>query len=161
MTKAEKVADDVARLAGAGIGRNEIAGRLGVSTATVTRAARLRGVEFDRAQTVAATEAVIRDAKASRASLALRMVAAAHDALDSFHQARIANEAGEARHWMTAAAVATDKHLALDLHDRSDGRSLSAFDEFARVMLGRNVAAVDGGKISPDELDGVTHIDQL
>lgn len=138
MTKTEKYADDVARLAGTGMSRNKIAERLGVSTATVTRAARLRGVEFDRSRTIAATEAAVHDAKASRASLAGRMVAAAHAGLDAYYQALAAGEDGAARNYMTAAAVASDKHLALDLHDRTDTRSLSAVDAWAKAMLGMN-----------------------
>lgn len=155
-TKAEKIADDVARLAGTGMSRNRIAAQLGASTATVTRAARLRGVEFDRAQTIAATEAVVHDARASRASLASRMVAAAHAGLDAFHQAVAAGDSADARNWMTAAAIASDKHLALDLHDRSDGRSLSAFDEFMEHMLGRR----PDQKLAADQLEAA-NIDEL
>lgn len=156
MTKAEKIADDVARLAGTGMSRNRIAEQLGVAAGTVTKAARLRGVEFDRAQTIAATEAVVHDARASRASLASRMVAAAHAGLDAFHQALAAGNSTDARNWMTAAAIASDKHLALDLHGRTDTKSLAAVDAWTTEMLGRaHDEKLDPMAMSEDDLDAL------
>ena len=139
-TKAEKIADDVERLHRKGMGRNEIARELGVAQGTVTKAAKLRGVDFDRAQTMAATEAVVHDARASRASLSLRLLSAGHAALDAFNLAIVDPErSGDARNYMTAAAVSVDKHLMLDEREREvDTRSLSAVDAWTAAMLGRD-----------------------
>ncbi|MFE5708118.1 hypothetical protein [Rhodococcus koreensis] len=136
-TKAQAIADDVERLARSGMSRNKIAEKLGVAQGTVTKAARLRGVEFDRAQTIEATEARIYDAKASRADLALRWLALAHRALDGANQALTDGEAGDFRNYAVGAGVAQDKSLALDQH-LAAARSLSDVDAWTAAMLGRD-----------------------
>lgn len=139
-TKAQAIADDVERLARSGMSRNRIAEKLGVAQGTVTKAAGLRGVSFDRAQTIAATEAVIHDARASRASLSMRLLAAGHAALDAFNLAISDPErSADARNYMTTAAVAVDKHLVLELSVQA-ARNLSAVDEWTAAMLGRTEA---------------------
>jgi hypothetical protein len=141
-TKVEKIADEVKALASTGMSRNKIAEKLGVSTATVTRAAKLRGVEFDRAATVAATEAVIHDARKSRADLSMRMLALAHEAVSAANQALAAGEAGDFRNYVVGAGVAQDKHLVLEQSVQAS-RSLSAVDEWTAAMLGRTEADKD------------------
>ncbi|MFE5708849.1 hypothetical protein [Rhodococcus koreensis] len=146
-TKAERHADEVARLARNGMGRNQIAETLGLSTGTVTRAAKLRGVEFDRAATIKATEALIHDARKSRADLSLRMLALAHEAVGAANQALADGEAGDFRNYVVGAGVAQDKHLALDQHVTA-ARSLSDVDAWTAHILGRteddkNVAALE------------------
>ncbi|MFE5708132.1 hypothetical protein [Rhodococcus koreensis] len=151
-TKAELIADDVERLHRKGMGRNEIARELGVAKGTVTTAAGLRGVEFDRAQTVEATEAFIADARASRADLSLRMLALAHRAVGAANQALADGEGGDFRNYVVGAGVAQDKHLALDQHVTA-ARSLSDVDAWTAAMLGRTPDEVlDTSAVSDEDI---------
>lgn len=145
-------------MAAGGMGRNAIARELGVAAATVTRAAELGGVSFDRSATAVATQVVVLDAKAERARIARRLLGVANTFIDS---AESAEDGREARDYMAAAGLAVDRHLRIDTHDANDGRALSAFDEFVRVFLGRDSAPdADGGKLTAAEVT-VDHIDDL
>lgn len=57
----------------AGNGRNAIAAELGLSTATISRVAKLLGIEFTRAQTATATAAKVRTLKERRAAIVDRL----------------------------------------------------------------------------------------
>lgn len=69
-TLPEEVAPAVAELAGEGFGRNAIARALAVSTGTVSKAAQIVGVEFDRGPTEAATRTRSEQLADDRADLA-------------------------------------------------------------------------------------------
>ena len=69
-TLADEIAPAVAELAAEGKGRNEISRALAVSTATVSRAAAIAGVEFDRGPTEVATRTRTEQLAQDRAELA-------------------------------------------------------------------------------------------
>jgi len=91
---------------------------------------------FDRSQTKRATEAAQADNAAIRAIISRRLLEKANERLDQMdrpyrvfsfggkdntYRERILDRppAGELRNIMTAAAIALDKHLAIDKHDAS------------------------------------------
>ncbi|GAA3330634.1 helix-turn-helix domain-containing protein [Curtobacterium albidum] len=63
----------VRALHAAGKGRNAIAEELGLSTATISRVAKLLGLDFARAQTATATAAKVRTLKERRAAIVDRL----------------------------------------------------------------------------------------
>ena len=116
--------------------RNGIARQFGVAASTVSKIATEAGIEpaFDRSQTVNATRAKAVDLAAGRAALAERWLAKANEALDRSEAPCTAYSfggqlgeyaehelpkppAGEYRSFVTAAAVATDKLVALNKYD--------------------------------------------
>lgn len=64
---------EIRRLHAAGVGRNEIARRIGRGSRTVSEYCQKHGLTFDRTKTAAATEAKMIDAKARRAAIAARL----------------------------------------------------------------------------------------
>lgn len=120
-------------------GRNQIAREHDVSVGTVTKIAKESGATdaFDRSQTKNATEAVIADSRALRASTARRLIVKANDLLDQMDQPHIVFNiggkdniyteqlmakppTGDLRNLMVTAATAIDKHIVLDRHDATD-----------------------------------------
>ena len=77
---AEQIAADVAELHAEGMGRNEIARALAVSPGTVSNAARIAGVEFDRSSTEVATRTRTEQLAEDRADLAAMSAAIARRA---------------------------------------------------------------------------------
>lgn len=77
---AEQIAPDVAELHAEGMGRNEIARALAVSPGTVSNAARIAGVEFDRSSTEVATRTRTEQLAEDRADLAAMSAAIARRA---------------------------------------------------------------------------------
>ncbi|MCY1656012.1 UNVERIFIED_ORG: hypothetical protein EDC92_1591 [Dietzia maris] len=67
---AEQFAPTVARLHSEGLGRNAIARELGISTATVSSAARIAGVSFDTSGTEVATRSRVQQLAEARVDLA-------------------------------------------------------------------------------------------
>jgi len=138
----------VVQLAREGMTRNAVAREVGIAPRTVSRIcdAAVPPVTFDRAQTAVAVAAHSMDAKAQRALLSQRMLTEANAALDRLHEPHVvigwyqgmASEhvlanpaAADVRAYMLAAAVAVDRHMALERHDGSD-LELSAVDQFIR-----------------------------
>ncbi|QSE90309.1 helix-turn-helix domain-containing protein [Rhodococcus pseudokoreensis] len=132
-TTRETIAPDVAKLHAEGHGRNEIARQLDCSPSTVTKAAEIAGVTFDRTATVQATEAAKLDAKARRSRLAVRWLDIAEQALDAIspHNPR------DARDLAVVAGVATDKSLRLDEFDNTDS-DYATVDVWLAAMLTTN-----------------------
>jgi transposase-like protein len=149
-TKRQAIAADIR----AGKPRNQIALEHGVSAGSVTNIAREFEISdaFDRSATKRATEAAVADLKAERAVTSRRFLVEANRQLDRLNEPykvfgfggreNSYNEhelplppAGETRNFMTAAAVAFDKHMAADKHD-SDDQGLAAVDAWLRTMLG-------------------------
>lgn len=140
------IAPAVAHLAAEGLGRNEIARRMKVARGTVTSAAKLAGVTFDRQATAAATAARVTDLRTRRQELSARFLTVSSAVLDAVDPDD--PDARAVRERITAAAVAVDKHLRIDAHD-AEGRDLSAVDSFHAAML--------GGKADDDDVTtGVT-----
>ncbi|MGW4120755.1 hypothetical protein [Nocardia sp. NPDC004711] len=133
---AERVRDDVAALAREGMSRNRIARQLGCAPATVTDAARLAGVEFDRRQTATATQVTVIDAQQRRDRLSDRWFDVAEGALGRLKEAVDDDDPQAARAWATASAIGTDKFLVL-APPQSDGG-----DQDARLALTALMAAI-------------------
>ncbi|MBH0121591.1 hypothetical protein I0Q12_19570 [Rhodococcus sp. CX] len=133
----EAIAPTVARLARAGMSRNAISRALRVAHGTVTTAANLAGVEFDRSITAAATKARAEDLKARRQKLSEQFLALAENINAATDPT--AEDARDLRERLIAAGIATDKHLRLDEHDTS-GAYMSAVDHFMAAMLGDQTA---------------------
>lgn len=72
--KATEARGEIIRLHGEGLGRNEIARRVGCSLATVTKVCHAEGLTFDRSATKAAVEARKVDAAAMRAELQIGLL---------------------------------------------------------------------------------------
>ncbi|NCL74708.1 hypothetical protein [Rhodococcus sp. YH1] len=111
-SRAQLLTEAVRKLHAEGLGRNEIARRLGCAAGTVTRAAELAGVSFDRAP-VQATAAAQMDAATRRARLADGWHAVTALAVHQLIQA-LRDERIEGRHLATVAAIGTDKVLRLE-----------------------------------------------
>jgi transposase-like protein len=130
-------------------GRNQIARDHDVSVSTVTKIAAEEGATtaFDRSQTKNATAAAVADSRAVRAATARRMLAKANELLDQMDQPHVVFNIGgkdntytehlmdrpptaDLRNLMTCAAIALDKHLAIEKHDGDQGA------EAAKSMLG-------------------------
>lgn len=119
----------------------QIARAHGVGASTVSRIAAAEGLTFDRTRTASATAAHVEDMKHQRAALAQELLDAAQDLLtlldepcivfniggkdNTYTQHRLERPpASDARNYMTAAAVAIDKHVALlkvDQASNADG----------------------------------------
>ncbi|WP_090710312.1 hypothetical protein [Mycetocola miduiensis] len=78
----EQTRTEARALFDAGLSRNEIARRLDLDPATITRWARGEGIEFDRSATEAAVKAHTVDLAAARITLAEKMAAVAEKMLD-------------------------------------------------------------------------------
>ena len=114
----EKHAHQVIELHAAGVGRNEIARRLGVSTYRVDQAAAEHDLTFDAAHTSRAAEVVAANARADRIHLAARFRAFAARALDN---AEHHDDPQVVWMWVKSAATAVDKDMALAARTSSDG----------------------------------------
>lgn len=143
---------EVRRLHAEGCARNEIARRIGRSGRTVSRIAAELGLSFDRALTVAATEAKKADAKALRAE---EMMAALRDARrvreQLFAPAKIMNFGGrdntynerdipeptfeQKRSIAQTWGLLIERSIRLDQHDGGD-QGLAAVDAWLRGMMG-------------------------
>lgn len=136
-----------------------IADELDVSKSLVSRKAQDLGLAFDRSRTAAATQAVAADNKARRALLAARFLDEAQAALDRITQPYVMTlgskdgpmsitldepDAGAHRNFITAAAVAADKHIALEKVD-ADG-----VGEVAKSMLEKLLELVPDGPAPVD-----------
>lgn len=143
----------IRKLAREGMARNAIAREVGVSAASVSKvcARSTPPILFNRASTVAATEARQIDLKAERARLAQRLVAKAHDLVDLIdapheviHWTKDGDmlrgtierpTSGDVKNYLISVGVATDKHLALIRQD-SDDRDLPAVDKWLAHIMG-------------------------
>lgn len=138
----------------AGGTRNQIARDLGVSPSTVSKIARDDGLTsaFDRSQTKNATEAAKADNAALRAATSRRFLEECNRFLDDLHAPILVWNFGgkdntfnskelpkpstaDKRNLITSAAVAIDKHLAVEKHDNS-GESHAAVDAWLEEMTG-------------------------
>lgn len=116
-TKAESIADEVKRLREAeGLTLTAIAHKLGVSTATVHAAAKITGTKFDAESTRALTETHLAGSRLRRAKLAVKLLDIAEDRLNRV----IAADASNGKNFILTAAVALDKHAALEGRERED-----------------------------------------
>lgn len=102
---------EIAELYAEGVGRNEIARRVGVTTYRVDTTVRLAGGAFDSSQTSAATMARRMRAEAHRESLAERFRDAADSLLNIAEDET--RDTRERREAMTAAGIAVDKDKAI------------------------------------------------
>jgi hypothetical protein len=138
-----------------GRSRNQIAKEFGVAASTVGKIAQEAGITdaFDRTQTQKGTQARSADLAELRSLTSARFLQEATKMLDRLNEPcevfafggaenRFNSEvlhrppSQEARNFMTAAAVALDKHLLLDKHD-SDDQSGAAVDSWLQAMMGR------------------------
>lgn len=150
---AEEVAPHVAELAAEGHGRNAIAKALAVSEGTVSNAARIAGVTFDRGPTEVATRTRAEQLAEDRADLAAM-------------SAEIARRAGRQLYMELGAEVldpntltvlnrvfgtATDKALAagvlIPTDDKADNHGFEVWVDGLKAQL----SAFDLGIIRPDE----------
>jgi len=166
VTKAEKLAPEVARLESKGLGRNAIAERLGCSVGTVTNAAKHAGVTFDRAATRQAVEAAQVDAKADRAAIDEKVRANANRALTLLLEALSSIQVVTAADARALAATATSllsTHFRLAEFDREPpGLSPSDAQLWLSEMLGRDGPLPPGGTDEQlDAADSVAEFEQL
>lgn len=160
---AEPLTDDerqaIRDLHAQGHGCNEIARRIDRNPATVSRAAARLGLSFDRAETMAATQARRADAAAQRSKLMLEYLADArrlreqlwmeHEYIDhggkEYVEVRWTQDEPsptDKLKLMQASTLASDKSLKLDLHDgQRDG--LPAVDAWLDAMAGADEDAED------------------
>jgi hypothetical protein len=142
--------------------RNQIARDHGVGVATVTKIAKEVGHQFDRSATKDATRAAVLDGKARRTLMSHRLLDRAEMALDNMDGPHLVFNFGgssntyrehlldvpptaDQRNLMTMAAIAIDKHLAIDRHDADLGT------EGARSVLG---ALGEALMVAADRIDG-------
>lgn len=150
--KRAAIADTIRETAGTR-STGSIAKEHGVSRTTVHRIAKEAGLEdaWERSQTEKATRARVVDLAAGRAALQERWLLKANEALDRSEAPCVVysfggqfNEyaehtldkppAGEYRSFVTAAAVATDKLVALAKFDAGDDGLASAVSTIDRIM---------------------------
>lgn len=134
--------------------RNQIARDHNVSVGTVTNIAKRAGLTtaFDRSSTKNATEAAKVDNAALRAATSRRFLEEANHFLDDLHAPTLVFNFGgkdntfnskelpkpptaDRRNLITSAAVAIDKHLAVEKHDNS-GEAHAAVDAWLQEMTG-------------------------
>lgn len=132
--------------------RNQIARDHHVGVGSVTNIAKHAGLTdaFDRSSTKNATEAARLDNAALRATTSRRLLEEANRFLDDLHRPHVAFNFGgkdnsynerempeppiaDKRNLMTAAAIAIDKHLAVEKHDHS-GESHASVDAWLDAM---------------------------
>lgn len=153
--KREEILADIENTAGTLDGTvRKIADRQGVSTATVQRVAKAAGLTdvWSRDQTQKGTQARQVDLAELRSLTAARFLQESNKMLDRLNEPcevfafggaenRFNSEvlhrppSQEARNFMTAAAVALDKHLVLDKHDSSETGG-AAVDAWLRHIIG-------------------------
>lgn len=141
-----KVVKRIQELAAEGMTRNAIARELGISPSTVSR--HVPPGTFDRSSTMAATEAVVADAKTRRAGIStgllddvvklrgmmFEQVERVHFSVTNGEERYMAGLVpGEMKDLAIALGVLLDKHLALVKHD-SDDRDLPAVDKWLEAM---------------------------
>lgn len=146
------------------LSRNAIARKHGRSVSTITGIAEAAGLTdaFDRSFTEKATRARQVDLAAGRAALQERWLGKANEALDRSEKACVVYSfggqfndysehelelppAGEYRSFVTAAAVATDKMVALAKLDAADDGLTAAVSTIDKIM-----DAVRGVDTDPD-----------
>lgn len=132
---------------------NQLAREFGVSPDTISRIAKTEGVTFERTATKNATAAKQADNAARRAELSQRLLDRAVEALgqmdseflvfnfggrdNTYAEHRLDRPpTGDLRNLMTVAAIAVDKHLAIERHDSDGGEGLAAVDAWLRHTLG-------------------------
>lgn len=149
----------------AGMARNDIARKHGVSGSTVSAIAKENGSTdaFDRSHTKNATEAARADNARSRSELAARFLTEAHRALDDLTGEFTAYSFGgkdntyaehvfpkpppaERRNLMVIAATAADKHMAIDKHDSDNGAASAR-----SLLAGLGEALTDAAQHLDDE----------
>lgn len=143
----------VRRLHKQGLGRNAIARETGLSAGIVSRIAKDQGLTFDRAQTQAATEAKVIDAKARRAALALALLDDAARLREQLWQSHTYWDWGGKDHTydeitkpeptptdklklMQAVGTAVDRAVKLDDYDADPGTDAarSMLDNLAQAL---------------------------
>ncbi len=141
------------------LARNAIARKHGRSVSTITGIAQSSGATnaFDRSQTEKGTQARSADMAELRSLTKAKLLRKANDLIDQMDDAHLVfafggkendyNEhilerapTGDLRNLMTSAAIALDKHMALDKHD-SDDHGGAAVDSWLRHVLGSDVTA--------------------
>jgi hypothetical protein len=132
VTDAERVR--IRQLHALGLSCAQIAAEISRSKSAVSRQCAAMGLAFDRAQTKAATAAVVADSAALRAQTSRRFLVKANDLLDMMDEPHVAFNFGgkdntyeehefekppvdALRSLMQSAAQAFDRHLAQDKHD--------------------------------------------
>ncbi|MFI8303691.1 hypothetical protein ACIF80_09600 [Streptomyces sp. NPDC085927] len=141
-----EVRAEVLRLAREGVARNEIARRVEVSSASVTRiCAGEEGISFDRSATAVAVRARAVDLKAARLGLA-------GDLLEDVGEARARMHAGEdSRAFLDGAravAALVGSHVRVAAVDKDDTSGVDT----AKSMLGRLASAL-GAAVTEDGPD--------
>lgn len=149
---AEQIAPEVAELHAAGHGRNEVARRLGVSTGTVSAAARIAGVEFDRSSTEVATRTrtvQLADHRADLAEMAADLATKAGRRLRIELDATILDPT-TVRALGTTFGIAADKLAALSATVTDETSEHAAAEVWLEALTLQLDAAADG-RIPADE----------
>lgn len=142
------------------LSRNAIAKKHGRSVGTITNVADQAGLNepFDRSATENATRARSADLAEVRSQTSARLLRMANELLDRVGEECTVYSFGgaenryaehvlekppsvEVRNFMTAAAIALDKHVVLDKHDTDDS-SGAAVDAWLRSVMGRGETAI-------------------
>ena len=142
----------IRELHGQGLSASAIGRAIGRSQGAVSKNAAAMGLSFDRAQTKAATAAVVADSAARRAEISRRFLEKSADLLTQMDKPHVAYNFGgkdntyeehefdkppvdALRTLMAAAAQAFDKHIAQDRHDSASDEGGSAVDRWLSAML--------------------------
>ena len=149
---AEQIAPQVAELHAQGHGRNEVARRLGVGTATVSRAAAIAGVRFDATATEVATRsrtAQLAEQRADLAELSAELATKAGRRLRIELDAEVLDPTA-VRALGTAFGITADKFAALSA-DASDATDEHAAAALWLEGLTMQIRAANEGLIPADE----------
>lgn len=164
MAVTQKQLDDIRDLHGEGFGRNEIARRLNIAPATVSRSCEAMGLSFDRTRIQAATTARLADLAERRTLLAEKFHDIAEESLNKIHEPTTVYAFGgkentfeqhtfaeaphaERRTLVMAAGAAADRSLKLAPTEETSG-----LDD-AKSMLGNLGAALAAISRTEDEHD--------
>lgn len=135
------------------VSHRKIATKMGISPAAVQKIAKKYGIQSGkRTQTEQATRARMVDLKSARTLLSARMLQKANEMLDLMEQkyevfnftglgdfkTRLISrpQSGDMRNFMTAAAVAVDKHVVIAKLDQESDTSASDVDQWLRSVAG-------------------------
>ena len=145
--------EQIRQLHARGLSCEQIAAEVGRAKGTISRQCKRLGLSFDRAQTKAATDAKVADAKARRADAITAL-------MDDFHRIRerawssyeVVMSSGvgvetvyldkppaqDLRAFYAAMSICIKDQVAIERHDADEG-GLSAVDAWLRGMLGEAV----------------------
>ena len=145
-TKAQQIAPEVARLQREGMSRNKIAKELDCGAATVSAAAKIAGVTFDREQIRPAAEAAAVDVKTRMLSMQSSLL----DKVDKAMQAMDFGNAKDAQALSVSIGIMIDKVRAIRTQFPEQDESMKA--DFAALEALHNAILDAAGTNEPGDM---------